>query len=194
VPVSTRLETNRLVIRTFEAGDAEAWLAMFADPEVRRFLPGQPAPTTADFQRAIEGRLAMERDGGYAMWAVDEKETGAFVGQCGLRPVDSMQPPSAAPGPPARASRREFDLAYHLTRSCWNKGYASEAAIAVLSHGLGPLGLNCIIAVAMPGNTGSWRVMEKAGMRYQGLADYYELEGLRKYIAEPEWWRPPAAT
>jgi RimJ/RimL family protein N-acetyltransferase len=190
--VSTRLETARLIIRTFEPGDAEAWLAMFADPEVRRFLPGQPAPTTADFQRAMEGRLAMERDGGYAMWAVDEKATGAFVGQCGLRPADSIQPPSEAPRPPAGNSRREFDLAYHFTRSSWNKGYASEAAIAVLAHGLGSLGLNCIIAVAMPGNTGSWRVMEKAGMHYQGLADYYGLNGLRKYIAEPEWWRPPA--
>lgn len=116
----------------------------------------------------------MERDGGYAMWAIEEKATGAFAGQCGLRPVDSMQPPSGAPGPPAEGSRREFDLACHFNRSCWNKGYASEAAIAVHTHGLGPLGLNCIIAVAMPGNTGSWRVMEKAGMRCQGLADYYE--------------------
>ena len=53
--MSTRLETARLVIRTFEPRDAEAWLAMFADPEVRRFLPG-PAPTMEDFHRAIEGR------------------------------------------------------------------------------------------------------------------------------------------
>jgi RimJ/RimL family protein N-acetyltransferase len=194
VAVSTRLETARLVIRTFEPSDADAWLAMLADPEVRRFLPGQPAPAMADFQRAIEGRHAMERDGGYAMWAVDEKATGAFVGQCGLRPVDSMQPAGTAQPPPAAGASREFDLAYHFTRACWNKGYASEAVIAVLTHGLGPLGLECIIAVAMPGNTGSWRVMEKAGMRYQGLADYYGLDGLKKYTAEPDWWRPPTTT
>jgi RimJ/RimL family protein N-acetyltransferase len=189
--VSTRLETARLVIRTFEPGDAEAWLAMFADPEVRRFVPG-PAPTMEDFQRAIEGRHAMEREGGYAMWALEEKRTGTFVGQCGLRPADSVWPQAGAPGPPAEGGRREFDLAYHFTRACWNKGYASEAAVAVLAHGLGPLGLDCIIAVAMPENIGSWRVMEKAGMRYAGLVDYYGLEGLKKYVAEPEWWQPPA--
>jgi RimJ/RimL family protein N-acetyltransferase len=195
VVVSTRLETSRLVVRTFEPGDAEAWLAMLADPEVRRFLPGQPVPTMDDFQRAIEGRHAMERGGGYAMWAVDEKASGAFVGQCGLRPVDSMQPAAGASGPPVdEGAGREFDLAYHFTQACWNKGYASEAAVAVLAHGLGPLGLERIIAVAMPDNTGSWRVMEKAGMRYQGLADYYGLEGLKKYSAEPEWWRLPATT
>ena len=191
--MSTRLETARLVIRTFEPGDAEAWVAMFADPEVRRFLPG-PAPTMEDFQRAIEGRHAMEREGGYAMWALEEKRTGTFVGQCGLRPADSVWPQAGAPAPPVEGARREFDLAYHFTRACWNKGYASEAAVAVLAHGLGPLGLDCIIAVAMPENIGSWRVMEKAGMRYAGLADYYGLEGLKKYIAEPEWWQPPAAT
>jgi RimJ/RimL family protein N-acetyltransferase len=163
---------------------------MFADPEVRRFLPG-PAPTMEDFHRAIEGRHAMEREGGYAMWALEEKRTGTFVGQCGLRPADSVWPQAGAPAP-AEGARREFDLAYHFTRACWNKGYASEAAVAVLTHGLGPLGLDCIIAVAMPENIGSWRVMEKAGMRYAGLADYYGLEGLKKYIAEPEWWQPPA--
>jgi RimJ/RimL family protein N-acetyltransferase len=193
VTVGTRLETARLVIRTFEPSDADAWLAMVTDPEVRRFLPSQPVPTMADFERAIDGRHAMEREGGYAMWAVDEKATGTFVGQCGLRPVDSVQSAAGVPVSPAEGATREFDLAYHFTQACWNKGYASEAAIAVLTHGLGPLGLERIIAVAMPGNTGSWRVMEKAGMRYQGLADYYGLEGLKKYIAERDWWRPPAS-
>jgi [ribosomal protein S5]-alanine N-acetyltransferase len=189
--MSTRLETARLVIRTFEPRDAEAWVAMLSDPEVLRFLPPGPAPTMEMFQGAIKARHAMEREGGYAMWAVDERRTGTLVGQCGLRPVDSMQPQAgaAAAGGPAR---REFDLAYHYTRACWGQGYGTEAAMAVLAYGLGPLGLGCIIAVAMPDNVGSWRVMEKAGMRYEGLADYYGLEGLKKYVAEPEWWRPPA--
>ena len=67
-----------------------------------------------------------------------------------------------------------------------------EAAIAVITHGLGPLGLDSImLAVTMPDNVGSWRVMEKAGMRYEGLADYYGFEGLKKYVAEREWWSPP---
>jgi hypothetical protein len=40
--MSTRLETGRLVIRTFEARDADSWVAMFSDPEVIRFIPGRP--------------------------------------------------------------------------------------------------------------------------------------------------------
>jgi len=68
---------------------------------------------------------------------------------------------------------------------------AGEAAIAVLAHGLGPVGLDSIMALVVPENVGSWRVMEKVGMRYQGLADYYGLKGLKKYVAERGWWSSP---
>lgn len=49
----------------------------------------------------------------------------------------------------------------------------------MLSHALGPLGLDEVMAVAMPDNVGSWRVMEKAGMRYEGSASYYGVDGLK---------------
>jgi RimJ/RimL family protein N-acetyltransferase len=151
---------------------------MVTDPEVRRFLPPTPDPTMEDAQRIIAEREAMERELGHAMWAVEEKATGAFVGQCGLRPVDEGAGP-------------EIDLAYHYTRACWNRGYGTEAAIAVLAHGLGPVGLRAIMAVVVAENVGSWRVMEKAGMRYEGLVDYYGMNGLKKYVADREWWTRP---
>jgi RimJ/RimL family protein N-acetyltransferase len=179
--VSTRLETERLVIRTFEASDADPWLAMVTDPEVRRFLPSGPEPTTELARRVIGERQAMEAELGHAMWAVEEKATATFAGQCGLRPVDEGAGP-------------EIDLAYHYSRACWNKGYGTEAAIAVLAHGLGSVGLDAVMAVVVPENVGSWRVMEKAGMRYEGLVDYYGMEGLKKYVAAREWWTPPLAS
>ena len=179
--VSIRLETARLVIRAFDHRDADAWIAMFSDPEVRRFLPPAPVPTMETFDGATESRHAMEREIGYAMWAVDDMTTGTFIGQCGLRPAKSMDENAGS----------EIDLAYHFAKPSWNKGYATEAAIAVLAYGLGPVGLDSIMAVVVPENIGSWRVMEKVGMRYEGLANYYGLEGLKKYVAEREWWRPP---
>jgi hypothetical protein len=74
--VSTRLETTRLVIRTFGARDAGPWLAMVTDPDVTRFLPAGPAPTMERAQNVIEKRQAQERELGYSMWAVEDK-TGA---------------------------------------------------------------------------------------------------------------------
>ena len=123
----------------------------------------------------------MEHAIGYAMWAVVDASTQMFIGQCGLRPAKSMDENAGS----------EIDLAYHFARASWNKGYATEAAGAVLAHGFGPLGLDSIMAVVVPENVGSWRVMEKIGMRYEGLADYYGLTGLKKYVADREWWSPP---
>ncbi len=171
------LVTARLVVRTFESRDAEPWLAMVTDPDVRRFLPPGPVSTLETFRSAIERRHAIERERGYAMWAVELKETGAFVGQCGLQPVERTGP--------------EIELAYHFNKVSWNKGYATEAAIAVLEYGMGPAGLDRVIAVVMPENVGSWRVAEKAGMRFEGTATHYNIPDLRKYVAERQWWRAP---
>ena len=60
----------------------------------------------------------------------------------------------------------------------------------MLGHGLGPLGLDRIVAVAMQDNVGSWRVMKKSGMRYEGLATYSGMADLKKYAAERHWWQP----
>jgi ribosomal-protein-alanine N-acetyltransferase len=155
---------------------------MVSDPEVVRFLPPAPTPTMETFERALKSRHEMEREIGYAMWAVDDRATDSFIGQCGIRPANSMD----------KNAGSEIDLAYHFVRSAWNKGYATEATIAVLEHGLGPLGLGSIMAVVVPENIGSWRVMEKAGMRYEGVADYYGMKGLKKYVAERDWWSSPA--
>jgi RimJ/RimL family protein N-acetyltransferase len=124
----------------------------------------------------------MQREIGYTMWAVDDKASGSFIGQCGIRPARSID----------ESAGSEIDLAYHFARQAWGKGYATEAAVAVLAEGLGPIGLDRIMAVALPENHGSWRVMEKAGMVFEGLASLYGLKGLRKYAAEREWWRPPS--
>jgi RimJ/RimL family protein N-acetyltransferase len=62
----------------------------------------------------------------------------------------------------------------------------------VLGYGLGPLALDSIIALVMPANVASCRVVEKVGMRFQALATYYGIDGLHKYVAERAWWGRPA--
>ena len=140
--VSIRLRTERLVIRTFDHRTLGAWVAMFNDPEVVRFLPPGPALTIETF----EGRTRVAaRDGArdrLRMWAVDDARTGTFIGQCGIRPANSMDPDAGLgdrPRIPLRAERRG------------TKDLRTEAAIAVLAHGLGPIGLGSIIAVAEAG-------------------------------------------
>lgn len=174
-----RIETERLVIRTFEPRDSEPWIAMVSDPEVRRFIPPGPVPTLEVFQSSMERRHTMESELGYAVWAVDAKETGTFIGQCGFAPLERKGP--------------EVELAYHYVKAAWHQGYATEALIAVLAYALGPLGLDSVIGLVVPENVGSWRAMEKAGMRFEGTATYYDMPGLKKYIADRAWWSAPRA-
>ena len=173
-----RLETPRLIIRSFEPSDAEALLAVLSDPEVRRYLPTSAPPSREQIEANIERRAELERDRGYVLWAVERRDTGEVVGQCGLNPIERTGP--------------EIELAYHYGRAAWNHGYGTEAAIAVLAHALNRLGLERVIAICIPENVGSWRVMEKAGMRYEGLATYYGLAGLKKYVADRATWSVPA--
>ena len=168
--MAIRLETERLIVRPIESRDGDAWFAMITDPEVRRYLPPGPLPARDAFAGALEKRHTMERERGYTLWAVEAKATGEFVGQSGLVPVEGIGP--------------EIEIAYHFAKPSWGKGYATEAAIAVLGHGLGDLELDRIIAIVMPSNVASCRVVEKAGMHFEGIATYYGIPGLRKYIAE----------
>jgi [ribosomal protein S5]-alanine N-acetyltransferase len=172
-----RLETSRLIIRSFEPSDAEGLLAVFGDPEVRRYLPPFPDPTIESMGKSVARRMAMERDKGHGMWAVERKDTGELIGDCGLMLVEGTGP--------------EVELAYHYKQSAWNRGYGTEAAIACLARGFGAIGLEQIIAICFPENVASWRVMEKAGMRYEGMGSYYGLS-LKKYVADRSTWRAPA--
>jgi RimJ/RimL family protein N-acetyltransferase len=172
-----RIETERLVIRPLEPRDGDAWIAMINDPEVSRYLPPDDTVATPElFRDVLEKRQASEREHGYTRWAVEAKDSGAFVGQCGYYP-------------PEEGKESEIEIGYHYLPASWGNGYGTEAAVAVLAYGFGALGFDRVFAVVVPENVGSWRVVEKAGMRFEGLATYYDMPGLKKYVAERAWWR-----
>jgi len=113
------LETERLRLRPFRPSDFDDYAALCADPEVMRFL-GEGVP----FSRAQSWRYLAFIVGhwhlrGYGLWAVEEKETGAFVGRIGFAD------PEGWPG---------FELAWTIVRRCWGRGYATEGARAALAH------------------------------------------------------------
>jgi [ribosomal protein S5]-alanine N-acetyltransferase len=171
-----KLDTARLELRSATRGDAEFLWRLFSIPEVWRYLPPGPPFTRDRAEAGVERRMALEVERGFALMLVFRKDTGEFIGDAGLHEVPDSS---------------EVELAYHYLPSVWGRGYGTEAAVAILADTLGRLGLPRIIAICVPENVGSWRIMEKAGMRYVGLASYYGLEGLKKYVAERGDWSPP---
>src|SRR5579883_2973600 len=104
-----RLETPRLVVRNFEPRDGEAWVAIYSDPKVRRFLPAGPSPTLEMFRAALDRHHQVERERGYTMCAVELKATRALIGRCGLAPVEGTGP--------------DVELAYYYSPDAWGCGY-----------------------------------------------------------------------
>jgi RimJ/RimL family protein N-acetyltransferase len=153
------LQTTRLVLRQWREGDFESFAALNADPEVMRFFP---APVTREESDAL-GRRA-ERDiaeRGWGLWAVEVKESAAFIGFVGL-----AEPSFDAHFTPA------VEVGWRLARDQWGNGYATEAARAATAFGFDELGLDEIVSFTSVVNEPSRRVMERLGMTHDPREDF----------------------
>jgi ribosomal-protein-alanine N-acetyltransferase len=149
------LETERLLLRKMRLDDAEAMFAYASDPEVTRYVLFETHRSVEDSESFL--RLATEgyERGDFGGWGVVLKDSGAFVGTCGM---DVGYAPEHA----------RAELGYVLSREHWGKGLMPEAVRAVIRFGFRRMDLNRIQARCIAENTASARVMEKAGMTYEG--------------------------
>ncbi|HKS28463.1 MAG TPA: GNAT family N-acetyltransferase [Pyrinomonadaceae bacterium] len=149
------LETERLVLRRFTPDDLDELVALRSDPEVRRYLGDQSRERV---EQRLQYYISHYEPHGFGMWAVLLKETGQMIGWCGLMFLDETP---------------EVEVGYGVARDYWGKGLMTEAAHACLRYGFERVGLERIVAVAMPENHASRRIMEKLGMRYEKIVHHY---------------------
>ena len=122
-----------------------------------------------DSERRLQQLVEHQERHGFSLWAVTDRSNGTVMGDAGLIHFAQRGP--------------EIELAYRLAKPYWGRGFATEAARAWLDHGFGELGLDRIIAVAHPENAASQRVLEKVGMRFEGMRDHDGAE-VRLYASE----------
>ena len=151
-----RLETHRLVLRPFRIGDAEDMFANWAsDPEVTRFLTW-PAHSSVEVTRMVlNSWIPRYEDGGFFNWAIELKETGRVIGNISVVRLDENV--DAA------------ELGYCMSRALWGRGIMPEALRAVIDYLFDTAGLNRIAACHDVNNPKSGRVMDKAGMKAEGV-------------------------
>ncbi len=155
-----QIETARLRLRLFTLDDLDAYhTAIFSDPDVTRFLPGGAPRPRDGSERVIRRFLEHWQQHDFGIFAVEYE--GQVIGHCGLQYIPDTN---------------HVELAYALAKSCWGKGLASEAAAACLRYGFEHLALDRIVAVFVPENTASERVMQKIGMHHVGLLACYGTE------------------
>lgn len=163
------LETVRLRLRRFTPDDADALLELDSDPEVRRYLDMDDAPTRDTVtERTLPRFLAYyARSPRYGYWAAIEKTSGEFLGWFHFRPFAGQE--------------QEIEVGYRLKRSAWNQGYATEGAKALIEKGFLELGARRIVATALAGNGASIRVMQKVGMTLEKRYLYDDRLAAVKY-------------
>ena len=145
---SSQLETERLILRPMLESDIDALHLIFADLKVMAAFHHEPL-TREQMQRWLQRNLDHQREFGYGLFSLILKETGELIGDCGL---EQMEDQGAA------------ELGYDLRSEFWNRGYATEAAIAVRDYAFDVLHLPQLISLIQVGNLASKRVAEKVGM------------------------------
>ena len=156
----SELRTARLVLRAVTPEDLDGFAAMYADPEVVRYV-GDGTPATLEESREWLERAVNRNDrDGWDMRTVRTLD-GAFVGRCGIavRRIEGVT---------------ERELGYILARAHWGLGYATEAATAMRDRALDVLGFRRLIALIAHGNDASVRVAEKLGMGYERDVVFHE--------------------
>ncbi len=165
------LETDRIILRPITKEDAQPIFAMRSDPQVMRFIRAAAAKLSEaeNWVKLVSSRWADEKIG---FCSLIEKQSGKFLGWCGLWRLEETG---------------EIEVGYAITKEFWRRGYAAEAAEALLKYGFGTLNLNKIVAVARPENRASQRVMEKLGMRYDYSGEFYGLNLVHYTITREEF-------
>lgn len=164
------IETDRLRLRMFRDSDVDNLAAIFADPEVMRYVGNGQPTDRAEAERALASILAHWRQHGFGRWAIEDKQSGEFVGYGGLRSLF---------GTP--------EVVYHLATRHWGKGYATEIATASLKYGIEEKGFERFVAIAKPGNAASIHVMRKLGMRFEKETSYYDILVVQYEITAAEF-------
>ena len=146
----TVLETERLRLREFRPSDLDALFELYRDPEIRRYYPDG----TRTYEQTREELEWFSRGEPFSLWATELKENGAFIGRCGLLPwtIDEHD---------------EVEVAYMIGKPWQRRGFATEAACALVRHGFETLGLRRIIALVDPAHTESIAVARRAGLSYE---------------------------
>lgn len=149
------LETERLFLRRIESDDAGFILRLLNDPSFIRYIGDKKVRSIEDAENYIlTGPAASYERHGFGLWLVGLKETGEPLGMCGLLKREELE---------------DVDIGYAFLPAFRSMGYAAEAAEGVIGFARARLGLGRIVAITLPGNQSSIRVLEKNGFRFERI-------------------------
>jgi [ribosomal protein S5]-alanine N-acetyltransferase len=168
--MSTLLETDRLRLRPLTDHDAAFLLRLLNEPSFLENIGDKGVRTLDQARQFIRSGPYTSALPGYGMNVVELKEDGTPIGMCGLLKREHLDHP---------------DVGYALVPEHWSRGYAAEAAGAVLRYARESLGLDTLLAVTSVGNDASARVLERVGFVSGGITGWTGGEQVRLFVSTP---------
>lgn len=149
------LQTERLILRHLIVNDAPFILELLNEPSFIQNIADRGVRTLDDARTYLHnGPMASYQRHGFGLLAVELKATGEPMGMCGLIKRDNLP---------------DVDIGFAFLPRYWGKGYAYEAAAAVLTYGREVHKLARIVAIVLPSNSGSINVLQKLGLTFEQM-------------------------
>lgn len=167
------LKTERLILRLQTTDDAPFILELVNDPSWIQFIGDRGVKTVEEAARYIEnGAIRMYEQFGFCLYVVEKTEDQTLIGICGFVKRDNLE---------------DVDIGFAFLPDYWGKGYAYEAASAVLAYGLDTLEFNRIVAITTQDNHASAKLLERIGLQFEKVIQFSnDSEELRLFSLDDE--------
>jgi len=184
VAETEKFRTKRLVARSWHPEDLPYAMQLWGDPAVTALIDSRGKLSEAQVEEKLRAEIERERAHGVQYWALFDNG-GGFIGCAGLRPWSYT------------TSEADFEVGFHLAKSCWGRGLATEAACGALDYAWQKLGLLKVYAGHHPNNRASERILKKLEFEFIGTV-LYEPTGLMhpsyvRHRLQPAKFRPSDA-
>lgn len=155
------LNTTRLILRALRPSDLDDLYEYASDPEIDHYVPWERYKNFEEARENLNEFLEEYQKDGLGAWGIEHRADQKLIGIINT-------------SIPHRINRR-VEVGYTISRAYWNHGLATEALQAVIQFGFEKMELVRMEAVVLPENIASARVLEKAGMRFEGLIHSYQV-------------------
>jgi len=159
-----RVETDRLIIRSFSESDIPAYATIVADPRVTKYLADGSPHSPAEAEAYILDCIDRDQATGISRYAVLLKHDESLIGFCGFKKLPDYT-----------------DFGWRYAQQAWGQGYATEAALRVLAYGLEDLKLINLAAGSFTENVASVKIIQKLGFRHVQGDQFYGKATVRYY-------------
>jgi len=157
------IETERLILRMFEADDFDSAYLLFSDADVQKHLSPANRRTQEQMRTTLEKLALRWLERRFGLWCVCEKNNGKVIGYSGFQHFEKSS---------------EVEILFGYLKEFWGNGYATEAAYACLRYGFEELSFEKVYAVTHPENTASQYVLGKLGMSFADRSEHYSMDSI----------------